>query len=852
MFRKITSFILAFIMVLSMVPVQVFATETEAVAETVVETMETEPTETESVPETEETTAPIETESVAETEPAEPETSPEETLPGDEEGDTEETFAAFSETSGTCGENVTWTLADGVLTISGTGAMMEYDNQWDAPWYKNSEEIIKIIIEYGVTSIGDLSFAYCSNMMSVALANSVITIGENAFYGCKSLNSIAIPASITKIESFAFYNCKNLETVIFTGNAPYISTIAFGTDTITVYYPEDNSSWTETVDQAYYDYITWKPYFLGNHKIVIDTVVLPTCAIGGLTEGYHCSICGEIIIAQEGIHTLKHSFEEGICLNCGMQGGKCGENVEWALSSEGILKITGSGAMNDYQYDCYHFLDTVSPSRDCIREIIVGEGITSIGDLAFYNCSYSERVTLPDSVTRIGQAAFGCCKNLEEVVLPPRINEISDSLFSQCEKLKNVEINGITKIGAGAFSGCKSLTDFDIPHGVSIIRDYTFSGCEKLVNLSIPNTVTRIGNFAFAGCKSLKNVSLPESLKYLYTGAFEECTALKTVILSRNFQSIGNRAFYGCVNLTEIELPYGVDSVNEYAFYGCKNLQSIRFPESVMWIGIEAFDGCKALSEIYFVGDAPDTEANIFKDVTASVFYSNKNNTWTKSAKQQYGGKLTWIATDPIALHKTIIIPGTEPTCTEDGLTDYIYCSICNEIFSQHEKIPPLGHTEVVDPQLAPTCTKDGLSEGSHCSVCGEIIEAQMVVAALGHSAVVDDAVSPTCTKNGLLQGTHCKVCSEVLVPQEEIPALGHKFLTEASGFVCMVCGEKATLNFMQEYILLQTDEEFDLRSIVFPTEISEYVEWVLEGDSDSILIRENGTVVAKKKELPM
>ena len=194
MFRKITSFILAFIMVLSMVPVQAFASETEAVAETVAETMETEPTETESVPETEETTAPAEaaTQPTGETAaPTEEGTDPsEETVP--EETVAEETVSSSEERemNGSCGENLSWIFQDGILRISGTGPMENFTEQNPSPWYPLKDEIIAAELGDGITSVGAYAFLDCGGMKSVTIPVSVAAIASNAFASCAQLTDV--------------------------------------------------------------------------------------------------------------------------------------------------------------------------------------------------------------------------------------------------------------------------------------------------------------------------------------------------------------------------------------------------------------------------------------------------------------------------------------------------------------------------------------------------------------------------------------------------------------------------------------------------------------------------------------
>ena len=134
--------------------------------------------------------------------------------------------ASAEASSGTCGENLTWTLDDeGTLTISGTGDMYDYDNG-GSPFYENTD-IKKIVIESGVTSIGGWAFSWCDALESVTIGNSVTSIGEGAFYSCSSLESITIPDSVTSIGDYAFYNCKSLESITIPDSVTSIGDFAF-------------------------------------------------------------------------------------------------------------------------------------------------------------------------------------------------------------------------------------------------------------------------------------------------------------------------------------------------------------------------------------------------------------------------------------------------------------------------------------------------------------------------------------------------------------------------------------------------------------------------------------------------
>ena len=137
-------------------------------------------------------------------------------------------FAVDVVAEGTCGEKLTWTLdSEGTLTISGTGAMTDYSYDPNAPWFNSRSSIKSVIIENGVTSIGNYAFYFCSNLASVTIPNSVTSIGDQAFYSCNKLANVTIPDSVTSIGDSAFFLCSNLVSVTIPNSVTIIGNDAF-------------------------------------------------------------------------------------------------------------------------------------------------------------------------------------------------------------------------------------------------------------------------------------------------------------------------------------------------------------------------------------------------------------------------------------------------------------------------------------------------------------------------------------------------------------------------------------------------------------------------------------------------
>ena len=254
--------------------------------------------------------------------------------------------------------------------------------------------------------------------------------------------------------------------------------------------------------------------------------------------------------------------------------GKCGDNVTWKLDYNGLwglLTISGTGDMYDY--------DNGAPwcsSYYYVNKVTISDGVSRIGNNAFYGCRSLASVTIPNSVTTIGNSAFYGCRILASIEIPSSVTTIGNSAFYRCSSLANVNIgNSVTTIGNSAFYGCSSLTSVTIPNSVTTIERSAFSDCSNLTSVTIPSSVTTIGSSTFWKCSSLTSVTIPNSVT-----------------------TIGNSAFYGCSSLTRIEIPESVTTIGSATFLECSSLTSVIIPNSVTEIGRSAFLRCNDLAEI--------------------------------------------------------------------------------------------------------------------------------------------------------------------------------------------------------------------------------------------------------------
>ena len=199
--------------------------------------------------------------------------------------------------------------------------------------------------------------------------------------------------------------------------------------------------------------------------------------------------------------------------------GTCGDNVSWTFH-DGSLSITGTGAMYDYESPDDQPWEAF---RGDITGITVGEGVTSIGKNAFYNCGSAASVTLPASLTSIGMHSFGLCTNLKTISLP----------------------QGLTYIGEDAFRAT-GLTEVTIPNGVTAILKDTFWTCVGLRTVIIPDSVTSIGYDAFTHCPNIREMYVSNSLTTLDVTAFDDVTLYDSdasTVLVNNVENLRGAMF---------------------------------------------------------------------------------------------------------------------------------------------------------------------------------------------------------------------------------------------------------------------------------------------------------------------
>ena len=488
--------------------------------------------------------------------------------------------------------------------------------------FRDCSSLTSVSIGSGVTSIGNMAFYNCSSLTSVTIGNSVTSIGSYAFYNCSSLTSVTIGNSVTSIGYEAFSGCyklvevKNLSTLGITAGSSGYGDVGYYAKRV---YTE-GESYLSTIDNGYIIYDDGTDKILMGYTGTETDLTLPS----GITQIYkyafrYCSSLTSVTIGNSVTSIGSSAFE-----NCSK------------LTSVYITDIAAwcKISFDDSYSNPLCYAHNLYLNNELVTEITAEDlqGVTSIGERAFYNCRSLTSVTIGNSVTSIGSSAFSGCSSLTSVTIPDSVTSIGSSAFSGCSSLTSVTIgNSVTSIGDEAFSGCyklvevKNLSTLGIRAGSS---DYGSVGCyakrvykggvsylstdengyiiyddgtDKILvaytggetDLTLPSGITQINQYAFKDCSSLKSITIPDSVTSIGVDAFYNCSSLTSVTIGNSVTSIGRWAFMFCSSLTSVTIPDSVTSIGSYAFYNCSSLTSITFSDTSTWYRTTNYDNWK-------------------------------------------------------------------------------------------------------------------------------------------------------------------------------------------------------------------------------------------------------------------
>ena len=648
-------------------------------------------------------------------------------------------FAA--DVTGTCG-TLSWSFSeDGTLTFSGEGAMPDYTSSAckTVPWKAYSAQIKTVIFDSGVTRIGSYAFynadSLYPNLTAVEIKGAE-TVGSYAFKYCRTLQTVSFGVGLKTIETNAFAYCSAVTAFPFSAGLQEIGAEAFNhcEAVETVALPEG----LLTIDYSAF----------GNCYALTDVTIPASVNAMGVHVFNNCK--------NETVHGAINSVAYMYCLLGSIPFDALGTvdapsvyaegtdgDITWTFYSDGTLKFSGEGDMTDYTSDTYTSSPWITYSRQ-VTGVVIGEGITHVGDYTFLNTSNTYYPKLTAVVIKgdasIGEGAFRLC-NLTSASFEGDISEIGKDAFSYCRSLETVTFDGsLGEIGYAAFRGCSALTELELPDGVTAIGEYAFSGCSMITEIYFHGDAPVIGASSFSGVKA-------NAYYHLFKEGWTEDVMLD---------------YGGKLTWESLECSHAYDAV---------------VTEPTCLEGGYTTYTCSKCGDTYTADETEPLGHDYVGVVTKPTCLEKGYTTYTCSRCED-----TYTGDETDALGHDYVGVVTKPTCTEKGYTTFT-CSRCEDTYVGDET-DALGHTDVIDEAVEPTCTQTGLTEGSHCAVCGETIVAQETVPMADHDYVAD-ITAPTCTKDGSVTYT-CSCCGDTyteILPAVECPTKDYKDVPNTSNW---------------------------------------------------------------------
>lgn len=444
---------------------------------------------------------------------------------------------------------------------------LEYIEDVGISAFAGCSQLVTVKMGRGIKSIGTMAFSscrslinfhindlasWCSAELADATSHPLVNQGGYIYIDGVKISSLEIPSEVTTISANTFMRTINITSVTIPNTVKSIGTGAFS-----------NCS--------------------GLVEVTSKALTPPTMLSDGF---YNVANKATLYVPEKSIDSYRNAeywndFSNIQPIVSYIASGTCGDNLTWKLTEEGKMIIEDEGPMVD-------FTSSNAPwnsYKSSIKEIVIGDGVTRIGNSAFSGCQNLTSVTLPSTVKELGEYAFNYCTSLKSVNLPEEL----------------------TTIGPRAFRICHSLTSMEIPATVTTIGESAFYECKALQSVAFKGSVESIGSGAFNLCSALAKVSVDDIADWCQMGFTD---------YSANPLYYASNLYVGDALLTELTVPSGVTAISNYAFDGYEKLTSVDFGEGVETIGSYAFRSCSGLTTLTIPGNVTSIENNAFYGCT--------------------------------------------------------------------------------------------------------------------------------------------------------------------------------------------------------------------------------------------
>ena len=565
-------------------------------------------------------------------------------------------ITAFASTgSGTCGDNgdnISWELDDsGTLTLTGSGAMRDYAYSSGggddvSPWreFEMGNDIKKIVVGDGITSIGSYAFCDCGEVTEVSLPAGLKKIGYAAFESCEKFKNINLPDGLETIENYAFNSCSALESItaipdqitkigfgVFSGCSSLTEiTLPAGLQEIECDAFDNCSALTKiTIDESNENYTTVDGVLYSKDKTVLVSYPIGNERASFTTPSTLTKIMSNTFVYSKNL--------KEVTLNEGLK-----EVPYSAFQSSKIVSVNIPASVTKIESfafkDCYD-LQTVT--------IADGSKLESISMYAFESCKSLKQIELPEGLKTIDTRAFQNCAKLSKVHIPSSVTKVGEDAFYNSAVLGNtIAINGIKYLDGWLVWSKTGITEAEVYDGAKGIADGGLADHTTLTTVNIPKSVIYINQDAFDNTPALASINVDEqntayssSDGVLYNKdktslvKYGEGRTETAFSIPDGVQSIEVKAISNVFALESVTLPQSLRDIKDKAFSTNVKLTSVNFSEGLETIDFSAFRNCTALASF----SLPDTLTNIDSWVFENTAYYNDESNWENNVLKNNG-----------------------------------------------------------------------------------------------------------------------------------------------------------------------------------------------------------------------